>query len=623
MAPTIRCSGLLLALGITAAPAGVLAATSHGDVQKLLVRDGSDAGRVRKGQDGKERPNRQVGIGMEQVQVAQLQNGELMMFGIGSYRINGNLPPHRMQMLCGSVKVDPMTGPKVAALKYVTNLDGDRYRNGMHPRVTPIFGGKVVAVSYNYAPENHAQSYTQVFGPGCEPLSEPVRIMAKNNDNCSENKKEGVVVTQTDTYARVFQMDGCNGNGSDDAWVSMVKITNNGGRYTVAKEFDLVVENDEERSRGTVMLTPDPNTAMACWTAGNTQPPNKGVRCGAIDISEGTPTGGNRARLLWRKYIEQRTDNTYRTEVRTVPMLDSTTGKPTGKFIALYEESNRRRRNGKGSQTLMGAVLEATPTGLTQVTTKLQGSMALPGADATHGEHCGTLWGDDGVGVHKQFVMSGSYNGDAGALSTAYVIGHDTAKNTLVTERKIGLRTAIDHSWLANIYGQNPNTQGRNYMHCIGNVTNPGYGVTGGYMSDVKSFVAIPATSRRRDPLSGQLEDKLALEVLLVPAVINASAQAGGMKKAPVSDNEEILNLSWQDLGPLPGLAKSNVYQSAQKTAPKAPPPAAPQSADGEAPAPAQRASAAGCSTTGSDPATPLALFGLGTLLVIRRRCRS
>ena len=615
MVPTIRRTGLLLAIGITAAPAGVLAATSHGDVQKLLVRDGNDAGRVRKGQDGKERPNRQVGIGAEQVQVAQLQNGELMMFGIGSYRIDGNLPPHRMQLLCGSVKIDPMTGPKVAALKYVTNLDGDRYRNGMHPRVTPIFGGKVVAVSYNYAPDNHAESYTQVFGPGCTPMSEAVRIMAKNNDNCSENKKEGVVVTQTDTYARVFQMDGCNGNGSDDAWVSMVKITNNGGTYTVAKEFDLVVENDEERSRGTVMLTPDPNTAMACWSAGNNQPTDKGVRCGAIDISETAPTGGNRARLLWRKYVEQRQGQTYRTEIRTV-MIQDAAGKPTGKFIALYDQADRRRRYGKGSQTMMGAVLEATPTGLTQVTQKLEGSMALPGADATHGEHCGTMWGDDGVGAHKQFVISGSYNGDSGALSTAYIVGHDATKNTLVTERKVGLRTAIDHGWLANIYGQNPNTQGRNYMHCIGNVTNPGYGITGGYMSDVKSFVGIPATSRRRDPLSGQMEDKLALEVVLVPAVINA-AMTGGMKKAPVNDNEEILNLAWKPLGPLPGLAKSNPFESAEKTAPKAPP--APQTADGEAPVPAQRANA-GCSTTGSDAAAPLALFGLGALLVIRRR---
>ena len=78
----------------------------------------------------------------------------------------------------------------------------------------------------------------------------------------------------------------------------------------------------------------------------------------------------------------------------------------------------------------------------------------------------------------------------------------------------------------SNIYGNNPNTQGRNFVNAR-QVANPGYQIDGGYMSDVKTFLAIPATTRRlRDePEPGTdlriNEDKLALELVLVPAVID------------------------------------------------------------------------------------------------------
>lgn len=552
-----RCTSVLFGLAV-AVPAVANAETTHADVQRLLLRDGNNAGRTRKGEDGRERALQQRGAGAEQVQIAQLANNELMMFGIGSYELNGEPAYHRLQMFCASVTLDAMRGPQMQTLKYVTRNRADRYRNGMHPRVTPIFGGEVVAVTYNIAqkpngePDNHARAYTQVFGPNCTPVSEPVQIMYKNNDNCSENKGEGVVVEQTASDARILEMHGCNGNGSDDAWVAGVRITKQGtGSYTVQKEYDLVVENDEERSRGTVLLTGDPNFALACFTAGNTQPPNKGVRCAGINTARQAPPDANgntgeeggrqQGRLMWRKYIQQREGRTYRTEVRVASILGPD-GKPTNKVYAVYQKGERRRREGKGSQTMVTAVLQAGPNGMEIVGAPQEG--VAPGADATHGQVCSTLWGTDGQASSKAFVMTGSHNGEPGALSVAHILGE--SNNAMKTERRVGLGASIDVSWIPNIYGNNPNMQGRNYMHCVGNVRNPGYGVPGGYLSDVKSFVAIPATTRRQNeavtPVTRNNEDKLALELILVPAVISGNTVGAGAVTAPRSSDTTLAN---------------------------------------------------------------------------------
>jgi MYXO-CTERM domain-containing protein len=53
-----------------------------------------------------------------------------------------------------------------------------------------------------------------------------------------------------------------------------------------------------------------------------------------------------------------------------------------------------------------------------------------------------------------------------------------------------------DSGHIANIYGQNPNTQGRDFLRCIGDVPNPGHGVSGGYLSNVESFFVAPHAGR-------------------------------------------------------------------------------------------------------------------------------
>ncbi len=488
----------------------------HSQVRTLLIRNGNDAGPYRI-ENGRDRPLQDAYPGGEQSQLAQLASGEILIFGMGSYRLNGALPNNRNQMFCASIAMDPTQGPRVQTLKYVTNNNGDRYRNAHHPRATAIFGGEAVAVSYNYAENNHAEVYMLVFGSGCEQLSNRTKIVAKNNDNCANSgANTEFVAYQDETKARIFGAYGCNGNGEDDSWASVNEILYLGGTGTGTYQVnaitdDIRTEREEERTRPDTWMSADGTFAVVCLSAGNTQPPNRGIYCSAYDLQDGNYT------QLWRKAVAIRDNGIYRTQVRAVPILDSL-GNPTNKAYLNWTEINEQRRKGKGSAKMMAAVVSFTREDL--AIENVPQSDVFVGGDATHGSVCNTLWGIDGATESRMIMLSQSINGSTGGYASAQVIKWDELGRRMVGEQKIGLNAAIDSGWLSNIYGQNPNTQGRNFTKCLGNVRNPGYGLATGYMKDVKSFVAISAHTRRMDVTTGQPEEKLATELVLVPAVV-------------------------------------------------------------------------------------------------------
>jgi MYXO-CTERM domain-containing protein len=507
-------AGLALML---AAPSFALADIHAEKVTSLLLRDGNNAGPYEMDAQGRDIPNDDYYPGVEQAQMMQLNTGEVLVFGMASYDLNGAPVNDRVQMMCASVLIDAQAGPVMQSMQYVTNNDGNRNRNAHHPRLTKIFDGEAVAVTYNYAPDNRARAYTTVFGPNCAQISDRKQIMAKNNDDCSETNGETpeIVVEQTATKARLVSFHGCNGNGQDDAWVAGTSITKNAdGSFTVSKDWDFSIEANEERSRGTMLPTSEPNLAVACWTAGNTQPPNKGVRCGGIDTAEGTATGD---RLLWRQYVERKEGELYRTQIRSAPILDAA-GAPTNQAYIEYQELTKRRRNDRGAVSRKASVIQFSREGL-DVLAVPQYDIAQA-VDVTHGAICSTQFGVEGQTVSAMFTLSGSLNGSTGTLSTAQTVMWDNAARKLINDRQLPLNSTIDTGWLSNIYGQNPENQGRNYTRCVAGIANPHYGVAGAWNSEIKEFVGIVAASRRMDVSTGLPEQKLATELVLVPTVV-------------------------------------------------------------------------------------------------------
>jgi len=507
----------LVVLGGTAAAD---AAPSAPYVEDLLLRDGNNAGRVNRDERGRDTPEQDDYPGGEHVAIVALGGDRVLMFGMGSYQLGGVSPSNRVQMFCAATRLDPVTGPQLLTMRYVTSNQGDRYRNAHHPRVTPIFGGSAAAVLYNFAPGDRAQTYMTIFGPDCEQLSPRTLVMAKSDDDCSNSDHRSIVEVRRDSStARLVGVYGCNGDGSDDAWGGVQDVVKKSdGTYDIrVVTDDILVEEEEERTRGWVVVGEDASFWTACVTAGNTQPPDRGVVCSAYDTESGQP--------LWRKFVAKKVDEVYQTQIHVVGMRDET-GRPTSRALATWERLTDTHRRGKGSVQLASAALSFTRQGM-EILTEPTTSVA-PTVDGTHLGMCDSMVGSEGQASWRGLLVGSSINGNPSAISVGQTVAWNQSESRLMPDRKYSLNVAIDNAWLSNIYGQNPNDRGRNFVACVGDVPNPGYGRADGYQPGVKSFAAVAATSRRMDDVRGIAEDKLATELVLVPMVLAPDAPPPG-----------------------------------------------------------------------------------------------
>src|SRR5690606_37381868 len=135
-----------------------------------------------------------------------------------------------------------------------------------------------------------------------------------------------------------------------------------------------------------------------------------------------------------------------------------------GTIVATWQRVNARRRRGKGTATLMGAGYQAPPQGLVAMSVPQTQNDVFAGADASHPTQCNAKMGTEANNSVKTFMISSSLNGSASAPSAAQVVT-PTAQG-FTADRRIGLARPIDNAWLSNIYGNNPNTQGRNFVTC-------------------------------------------------------------------------------------------------------------------------------------------------------------
>ena len=440
-------------MAIEAAPAY---ADLHDQTVNVLIRNGENAGLVKRGNDGRDRPADQYYPGAEQIQITQLATGEILMFGMGTYELNGALPNNRMQLFCASVAMDPTAGPTLQSMQYITNNNGNRYRNANYPRAMSIFNGEAAYIEYNYAPDNRARRYGMVVGAGCQVMEGQTQVQAKNNDDCAggQGGEDSVIFKQTATETRIYSSDLCNGNGRDDKWTRDTRITRNGNQYNIQKISDFNDERNEERTRGIFIATADPNLFVTCWTAGNTQPSNRGVRCAGYNTNTDLDVED---RLLWRQYLARREGEVYQTQIRLSPVLDSA-GNPTNIAISEHEQLVKRRRREKGQATRMITTLQFSPAGMDVLTIPAPGYARAQ--DVTHGITCSTLWGREGETKSVQFHVSGSINGNPISQASAQIMAFDPATSQVTEGRTFSLGTNQDVGWLSNIYGNKPEHPG-------------------------------------------------------------------------------------------------------------------------------------------------------------------
>lgn len=406
--------------------------------------------------------------------------------------INGVQPTHRQNLACTPIALAKNTDGSVGATvtgaaKFITSNTGQDYRNANHSSMFAIDGGKAMLVTFNYRPQgaNNTNRYAIVVDSACNLIpvqdangatQKQVVIMQKNNDDCDmhQSSSSGEVFSDAAGTSKVVYWAGCNGNGKDDGWVNAVQVqsVNNGAAYKISKLFDVDVEPQEERSRGTCTIGTDANTAICSWTAGNTQPQREGTWVGAIDLSSTGPSGANaNSRLLWKKRIQSQTVfegvRTYSVRANSARILDSTGAKTDQLFVqtSLLRGNNQNNQKGGRYLAMFLGVATATKTGLTWDVPLTDVTNQMLGIDATHLSESFGLVQDEASGkfIPAMTFLQGSHQGGGLTTPDLKILGVDSVAKKFIDFGAQKAAGSYDRHLYSNYLGGNPGNQGRNF----------------------------------------------------------------------------------------------------------------------------------------------------------------
>jgi uncharacterized protein (TIGR03382 family) len=433
--------------------------------------------------------------------------------------------------------------------RFVTNNNGNEYRNANTPHAYAIADGAAICAEYNYQPNNNTERYMQCFNTAGATVMPQTRIYAKTNDDCSmsqDSNSTWLINTAPKAGApnskisRMVAWRGCNGNGQDDGWLSAFSLTSTldaAGKVTAVtfqQTTDVSLCPREERSRGyCTAAASDPSTAICTWTEGNTQPQRDGTWIGAVDL---TKTG--QASILWKQQLNGRKDitgvgRTYaqRAMHDRIMTVDPTTKALVASDLILYRDGDSRGNN-NGNQkgglyaTLNVAVIKADKAGMTYVVPMTDLSGMLLGLDGTHlGMTAGLFGTTDNLQTGLTF-QAGSQTG-GGNGSHMRVVTWDKTTNTFADGGAFS-GASFDRHLYPNYLGNNPGNQGRNFSG-MDTIKNPF--ATGAAGED--AYLMITATSGKPSdelPSSTCLDcakRKLAAYITVIP-VAQTPANSGG-----------------------------------------------------------------------------------------------
>lgn len=461
----VACAALLVTTAAQAAPT------------VLRLTDGNNAGP--RGEND--------GPGAEQASVNKLvHNGEtfVQIVWMSSQVAEGDRP---YQCKCTSIKMDPLTGPTVISdAVQLTDNDGDRPCN--HPKTATMGGNKTLWVYGTNDPNQaNVQTYAEVLNHDCTKATRN-RLRISNNNNTNEGAPDVVVNgMRNNKWVATAGYLSANNNGESRAVGLEAEI--NGVQATLTKTYDRNIVAPANIGRPSIQPV-STDRSLFCSSKGNNRPPEEGVACALVNTEDGTsvwrgqPNADARGAVI---IAASQPDNNPRIYMNQ-PQV--TIGE-NGRFYLQYERSNGQGRNnnnqrqGRGSTTTMIAALEVDDTG-----PSIRSTAEGVGLNQVHGTICAGAYGTDGALHSAVFDASITGTGPAAIQMIRFNVQNrsiDKVGRTLSVGAYNG-----DGGYLANLYGNNPNTQGREFMRCIGDVPNPGYGNPAGFRPDVQTFFVFP-----------------------------------------------------------------------------------------------------------------------------------
>jgi MYXO-CTERM domain-containing protein len=492
------------------------------------------------------------GTAMEESPVNQMQCA-LSVLDIGLDTVTGGFTVTR-----------PASGPGMYDT-FITDNDGNEYRNCNRPALMTINGGQNVAFYFNYQPNNtnDTRRYVKVLKwdgtlatlrDSNGAVTNQVRTEAKNNDDCgtSQDALDGDVYYDLGGTTRVAVWGGCNGNNRDDGWLFAHQITcTTADDCTVTRLFDISLATREERTRGHCTVGgADRSFAVCSWTEGNDQPADEGVWIAAVDLDPNAENGEEaQSRLLWkdriayrdelivngeaRQYYAQRANH-----VRLLQKLPDGTIEPSSQILYTYGQhrgNNNNDKKGGRIDATMAAVIETTRTDYTYVMPKTNIQPLLLGLDGTHIHMQYAMFGKGEELLPGFSFVMGDHTGGAARNSDLRTIAYDPVTRSMTDLGQHNLGRSYDRHLYSNYLGNNPGNQGRNFATCD-LVQNPYADMPNNH---VTWFQACALTGKAQDQAEAMYKTSAFLSIFPVAFTEAAPPPGGGWNEEdlPGEDN--------------------------------------------------------------------------------------
>lgn len=415
-------------------------------------------------------------------------------------RQDGFDPPYQCNM--STWMLDPVAGPQMAVMdKLLTANDGNRPCN--HPILKDVSdevapGAFVFGYGSTDVNNNNVDLFAELRDVNGSKISNRVILSNPNGSNdgagdCSE------VAGAPNKWMCCYNQ---NGDTTECSGFRIEATPGGNNPYQLVKEFEqreVLAPTNIDRDK--LVPGPRPGTVVNTIAYGDQRPPEYGSVALVIDY-EAARVGndGNQNAYRTMSYIQRSKPNdsprlySNSPEVALGPVVDG-----TQYYYVMNTTTDGDGKNGndKGQSNALIHVGYFDGNDQLQIMDTMEGA----GAWLTHSGLCSGSFGPDGE--ISAAVVSASITGTGPGSIKPY--SYDAVSQKVIAGPNI-VTSAVgaDSGYLANIYGNNPNNQGRDFTNCLGSIPNPGYGVEGGYQSGVANFFFNTVGGRMNDPLNGK-----------------------------------------------------------------------------------------------------------------------
>lgn len=528
-----RITGLLAGLGVLGVSAVASAATVQLSTGVLLVKESSNA-----------KVSRGTGAGILMPRLEQMNGNKLLAIWMDSAP-DSTVPPSNASDNNGYwegktavIQLNAEAAPQILNTQQISMFDGDRPFN--HPRLASAGDYVVVNFASTIEDPNTTNQYVMILDSNGKvvPLTgttlngdnqvtddngqvQPVLNVGVNDGNnhgAAEMHYIGKDAQGVDHFIGGFL------HNNNDSYAFGLSVTKTANGYQANEDWLTLYVRPANIGRPTIAVT-GATSATACAAKGNNRPPEYGIECVTLDTMSG--------KILNKALVapSQPDQKIYMNQ----PTITSLGNGICGLGVVM-SDGQGRNRNGHflGSNTSMAYTIDCN-------TLAIKNTQSAVAPFQRHATMTSSLFGNQGQTFMGSLGCSSTGAGGAGLQLIS--VDSNGMMSVDKTNNVMPVMWQCDTAWLSYKGLRNPRDQGRDFLHTLGNVKNPGFQDPKGWMPEVSHFA-----------------------VSLVPAVKDSTAIRNSlfMSFAPIAWDKnvtvtmgEAVDVSQIPAGPSPGAGGS------------------------------------------------------------------